>query len=43
MKDDSYIDLCNEWMTEEYIDLLIDQLHHFAELGMMEDEGSTPS
>ena len=43
MKDEFYIDLCNEWMTEEYIDLLIDQLHHFAELGMMEDEGSTPS
>ena len=43
MIDEFYIDLCNEWMTEEYIDLIIDQLHHFAVLGMMEDEGSTPS
>ena len=42
MKDEFYINLCNEWMTEEYIDLVIDQLHHFAEIGM-EDEGSTPS
>ncbi len=42
MKDDSYIDLCDEWMIEEYINLLTSQLHHFAELDMA-DEGSTPS
>ena len=43
MKDDSYIDLWDEWTKDLYIELLTSQLHHFAELGMMEDEGSIPS
>ena len=38
---DSYVDL--DALEEGLEDLLIDQLHHFADIAMLEDGGSTPS